>query len=865
MRHILLGVLVLALHAAPRAAQQDAAPDAVARLLAAVETAIAASTDEAFTRLATPSLAGSAAHFWADTRGGRRSGALRAVVRERERRLGSGAHLVVAADLFVSAGRGGVVTTFEAELRPRTAGGLEIVALKSLAHLDGLTRLVLDTEQQFAVHDLTVTAPDLTITMASGDAFGASTESGLTVLVLRGRADLRFTPPDVAEQDQLRILTRRPVLETAVEDLVIRLNPGDLAAHLSTGSLTTTTRDARAAARAQEVFDRTIARTYSINLGDLSADRWALLPPRGTLAIEFRSPRYGWWTYVRSLDEPEDVTLFDRERRLNISQYASKEHVGRRGRFFDEDANAAYDIVHYDLDLAFEPARDWIRGRGALTVRVLADVARTLSFRLAESLTISSVTSPQLGRLLALRVVDHTTVVVGLPKALVRGDEITIEFAYSGRVEPEVLGSETAVLQSASVPADIPPFQRPEPQWLYSNRAYWYPQGLLTDYAPATLRLRVPPPYDVVASGVRSPASDADVGERVVTFVSTRPIRYLAVEISRFVTLGDATSAAPAGVDVTTLSTPRRAGANRGLPGTASEIVGYYARTFGEAPYPHLTVTAVDALMPGGHGPAYVAVVQQPLPMTPYAWRDDPLSFDRYPDFILAHEIAHQWWGQAVGFKSYHDQWLSEGLAQYSALAFAGVARPDLERSLITRMRESAESLGSSGPIHLGYRLGHIEGRGAPFRAVVYNKSAVVLHMLRRLVGDEPFRRGLARFYRDWRFKKAGTDDLRLAFEAETGHSLTRFFDRWVLGSTVPRLRVTSRVDRVEGFAEIRLEQMGETFDLPLTVELQYADGKTDEVTLSIREAVVDARIPIKEGLRRIVTKDERTLAEYVN
>ena len=60
------------------------------------------------------------------------------------------------------------------------------------------------------------------------------------------------------------------------------------------------------------------------------------------------------------------------------------------------------------------------------------------------------------------------------------------------------------------------------------------------------------------------------------------------------------------------------------------------------------------------------------------------------------------------------------------------------------------------GPIYLGYRLGHIRAERPVFRSLVYNKSAIVLHMLRRLVGDDTFFFGVRRFYSEWRFKKAG-------------------------------------------------------------------------------------------------------------
>jgi hypothetical protein len=858
VRHLLVGALVLALHAAPRAAAQTAVPDLVARFLTNVESAVSSATSEPMARLAGPALATTASNFWIEARGGRTSGTVQSVTRQRElaRR---GADIVVVADLLVSSGRAGVVTTFEATLRPSETGQLALVGLKPLAQLEGLTRLSLDTEQQFAIRNLEFTAPDLSIAMASGEAFAASSESGLTVLVLRGRGNLRFTPPDAAEQDQLRLITRQPLLDTPVDDLVIRLNPGELSAHMSAGSLLTTTRDPRAAAHAQEVFDRLISRSYSIDLGDLSADRWALIPSPGNVAVEFRSTRYGWLTYSRSAADPEDVTLFDRERRRNIAMYASR----GRDRAFDEDAGAAYDVTRYDVDLEFDPPRGLVSGRGSMAIRVQAPVARTLSFRLAETLNITSVSSPQLGRLIALRVIDQTTVVVGLPNPLNRGREITIDFAYSGRVEPEDLGSETTTVQGApSVPIDMPPLQRPEPRWVYSNRAYWYPQALTSDYAPATLRVKIPAAYDVVATGTRTLDADSGDGARIVGFSSDLPVRYLAVEISRFTPLGEGRSGA---VQLTTLSTPRRANANRNLTASASEMIGFFGSVFGEAPYPNLTITAVDALVPGGHAPAYFAVIQQPMPQTPYSWRDDPLAFDRYPEMLLAHEVAHQWWGQGVGFKSYRDQWLSEGLAQFSALLFIAAARPDAERAVLSRMRDTAEAHTASGPIHLGYRLGHIEGRGAPFRAIVYNKSAVVMHMLRRLVGDEPFQRGLQRFYREWRFKKAGTDDLRLAFEAETGQSLARFFDRWILGSTLPRLRATARIAHEERVAHVRIEQVGDTFDLPLTIELQYPNGQTEGVTLAVREPVVDARIPVKDGIRRVIVKDERALAVWEN
>jgi len=341
-------------------------------------------------------------------------------------------------------------------------------------------------------------------------------------------------------------------------------------------------------------------------------------------------------------------------------------------------------------------------------------------------------------------------------------------------------------------------------------------------------------------------------------------VPYLSFLISRFVPAGTL-KVDIADVNLEVVSTPRQANQNRKLPPQVADMVKLYASKVGGAPYGSLTLAAVDDNVPGGHSPAYFAIWQRPLPTTPYTWQGDPLAFDSYPPFYLAHEIAHQWWGMAVSWKSYHDQWMSEGLAQYFALEYAAADRGrETMRALLAQMRQSAATYSPQGPIALGYRLGHIHNDSRPFRAVLYNKSTVVLHMLRRLIGDEAFAAGLRRFYQSWRFQKAGTDDLRLAFEAESGRLLERFFQRWILGSTLPRVRVSSHVEPGGAAAIVRVEQIGEVFDLPLTVSVQYADGRSEDVTVIVTDAVVERRIPLSGPLRRIVARDDLTLVTII-
>jgi aminopeptidase N len=313
---------------------------------------------------------------------------------------------------------------------------------------------------------------------------------------------------------------------------------------------------------------------------------------------------------------------------------------------------------------------------------------------------------------------------------------------------------------------------------------------------------------------------------------------------------------------------PRQQARMRDLGGRAAKMLQFYASLLGDFPYQSFTLALVESQIPGGHSPPYFAVLNQPLPTSPFAWRSDPVNFDDFPDFFLAHEIAHQWWGQAIGWKNYHEQWLSEGFAQYFAALYARHARGEqVFTGIMRQMRKTAADFSDQGPVYLGYRLGHLQGQGRIFRALVYNKGAVVVHMLRRLVGDDAFFRALRGFYERSRFTKVGTDDLRRAFEAATGRELTRFFERWIYGETLPQLtfsyEVSSSSKDENRDIVLRFAQGVEQFDVPVTVSLVYANGTTSDVVVAVQDAVTEVRVPLAGALRSVnVNADHAALAE---
>jgi hypothetical protein len=820
----------------------------------------------------------------------------RLIIKERDRAVLVDGDERLLIEMFIEFGRESAITTWRVDVTEGPASARAIASMEQLTSVTGLYRLELDPSRQFEVRQLRFAAVDLTLELPSGQAFVAEAGDGPTAVVLIGRGRMRFSPSDPAERTQVRIFGGQEALVADFDAVFIRLRPSDFGRLISTESLAPRAVSAGDLRRATATFEDYIGHSLHLDLTDLSRDRWSLLPGFGDLIVEIRTRRHGSLTYARSSKDAEDIAFFDRRRRRNIAVYASPEKLASRGRFYSEDDLVDYDVLHYELDAAFAPERFWIDGNARVHLQTRAPALSTLTLRLAESLVVRSIVSPEFGRLMHLRVIGQNSVIVNLPTTLMRGTDVRLDITYGGRLAPQAIDGEGLALEPQEIVREIYiPIER---HFLYSNRSYWYPQSLVTDYATANLRISAPAEFDVIATGSpvgrpeALPPESLTSGQRsarLFVFETEGPARYLSCLISRFTEVsttaldirppvrGFTALRGPAGDDdraadeeaaesgevlLRVVANPRQVSRARTIAERGVSIFEFYGRLVGDAPYPTFTLAVTEGELPGGHSPAYFALLNQPLPLLQTTWRNDPVAFDGYPWFFLAHEIAHQWWGQAVGWKNYHEQWLSEGFAQYFALLYAAHDRgEDLQGNMLRQMRRWAIEQSSQGPVYLGYRLGHIRSDGRVFRALVYNKGAMVLHMLRRLVGDEVFFEGLRRFYADWTFRKAGTDDLRQVIEAVSGTDLRPFFEAWIYGSDIPELAFGTAVSGRE--ALVRFEHRGNVAPLPVTVSILYADGRTEDVIVPVTERVVERRLPLLGPVRSIeANRDHAALAE---
>jgi aminopeptidase N len=230
---------------------------------------------------------------------------------------------------------------------------------------------------------------------------------------------------------------------------------------------------------------------------------------------------------------------------------------------------------------------------------------------------------------------------------------------------------------------------------------------------------------------------------------------------------------------------------------------------------------------------------------------------------VVAHEIAHQWFGDSVTESTWADLWLSEGFATYFAGLF--IEKYDGSDAFREYMRGAAER-------YFAYE----KQRNAPIHDTEtqdlmkllnennYEKAAWVLHMLRARLGDEAFFRGLRAYYNAHREANATTEDLRKALENSSGKNLREFFARWIYGSGHPIYHATwswKQQSSRSGTLTLRLEetQPGTPFLLPVPVEIVSAHGVSRQLVTPVAKLTV-ARFTFKERPKELRLDPDGTI-----
>jgi hypothetical protein len=304
------------------------------------------------------------------------------------------------------------------------------------------------------------------------------------------------------------------------------------------------------------------------------------------------------------------------------------------------------------------------------------------------------------------------------------------------------------------------------------------------------------------------------------------------------------------------------------IAGEVENAMAFYKARFGDPPLKHLEVSP----LPGRFGQGFAGMIYLPTVnyLAPDVGIPDRLSAsDRafFQDLLVAHEIAHQWWGNTVTSVSYHHEWLMEALASYSAVMYLEttigpkadeMALEFYRKSLLTKGPDG-ETAESEGPVVQGRRL---EGSNNPNAsiAVIYGKGTWIMHMLRRRMGDEQWLKMLAELRRRYQWKPLDTESFRLLCAeflppGSSDRKLENFFDQWVYSTGVATLKLSYTVKGKPGAYKltgtVTQADVPDDYSIAVPVEIQTGRGKpvvqlvrtgSDPVEFSVNVAAPNAK-----------------------
>jgi hypothetical protein len=503
-------------------------------------------------------------------------------------------------------------------------------------------------------------------------------------------------------------------------------------------------------------------------------------------------------------------------------------------------------------------------------------------------------------------------VAVVFPTALAPNHLVRLRFVYRGEVLSEAGGGLMYV----------------------GARGIWYPNRGLA-MADFDMEFRYPQPWTLVATGKRVPptalhaAADSST-EQVARFVTERPIALAGFNLGQYAkaeatvgSVGVQTYAARSVEDTfprqrsTIIAdervdpwTGRRLGAVQVLPESLPEpsqhgrelaeraalIVDFFSARFGPFPYGTLAL----AQMPGTSSQGWPGMVylssfafltaeeRKRSHMGPY---EDAL-FGR---LMLGHEIAHQWWGDLLLWKSYREQWLIEALSNYSMMLMIEQEDPAVFRTIMEEYRrellkenKDGRPMADAGPVTLGVRLNSSRFPDA-YEYVAYGRGTWLFHMLRHMLADnvsarrgpagragadDPFIVVLRGLRERFEGKSITTRDVQQAFEDalpdslryESRKSLEWFFDGWVNGTAIPSLELTGvKLARRGGGigASGRIRQKHAPRDLVTSVPI-YAETGSGQPVLLGRVFVEGEETPFRftapAGTRKLLLDPYQTV-----
>lgn len=472
------------------------------------------------------------------------------------------------------------------------------------------------------------------------------------------------------------------------------------------------------------------------------------------------------------------------------------------------------DVQHYVFRLDLSADVDSIEGQATAVVRLRQDGVSEVILDLAapkggKGMAVAAVAVE--GKPVAFRhAKDRLHIPLGEGRKA--GEVLSLEIRYSGR-PAEGLKFLTNKHGERCVFSESWPDQAH--QWL---PVVDHP----SDKATAEMIVTAPARHQVVSNGLLVETTDLPDGKRRTHWKQDQPLPVwlYTLGIGPFAVH----RAAPIGsLPLESWVFPQeRDSAWQALEEPARQVVGFLSARI--APFPYDRLANVEAAGISGGMESATAISY------------GEASFNGRPlPSLVAHEVAHQWFGDAVTEADWDDVWLSEGFATYLADCFQEHAQG--REAFVASLKRGRQAVIAAEARIPDTPIIHrnLADMGRVLNPFVYEKAGWVLHMLRNSVGDDAFWKGLRIYFLRHRHGSATTQDFRHAMEEACGQNLEAFFRQWLTRPGVPKLAGTWTYDAAgkQVVLDLRQAQKEEAFHFPLELDLA---GRKEKVDLSQKQ-----------------------------
>lgn len=358
--------------------------------------------------------------------------------------------------------------------------------------------------------------------------------------------------------------------------------------------------------------------------------------------------------------------------------------------------------------------------------------------------------------------------------------------------------------------------------------------------------ITAPAHYQSIGNGVKvedSNISDAQTTTRWKTVVPI-PTKVMVIGVARFAVnyQGDI-----AGIPVSSWVYPQDRNDGFKDYAIASPILEYFIDNIGPYPFQKLANVQSKTRFGGMENAGNIFYAERSVDGVGGA------------EALIAHEVAHQWFGNSASELNWHHVWLSEGFATYFTNLYMEhkYGRSELVKRVKTQRDEVvAYARKNLAPV--------IDQEVTDYMKLLndnsYEKGAWILHMLRRELGDDVFWKGIRKYYEQNKLGSALTSDLRDVMEQVSGKELTYFFDQWAFQAGHPNLDITWNSSPKQLILNIRQHQTNFTFDFPLDIKVIYDDGSSKIETVRVNQKTQEVKIAVKKPVASIELDPEAWL-----